>query len=61
MVNDLDIEFPVSKEDYSKVQQKNDICINVFCYGNSLTYLVYASDQEFKDGMDLTNGIDDTR
>ena len=35
MVNDLDyegIEFPVSKNDYCKIEQKNNICINVFCY-----------------------------
>ena len=33
MVNDLDYEgvkFPVSKKDYCKIQQKNNICTNVF-------------------------------
>ena len=40
MVNDLDyegIKFPVSKKDFSKIEQKNNICINVFCYENDLT------------------------
>ena len=35
MVDDLDyecIEFHVSKKDYSKIEQKNNICINMFCY-----------------------------
>ena len=35
MVNDLDyvnIKFPVSKKDYSKIELKNSICISVFCY-----------------------------
>ena len=35
MVNHIDyedIKFPVSKKDYSK----NNICINVFWYGNEL-------------------------
>ena len=35
VVNDLDyvnIKFPVSKKDYSKIEQKNSICISVFCY-----------------------------
>ena len=46
MFYDLDyegIEFPVSKKDYSKIEQKNDICINVICYENELTYPVYVS------------------
>ena len=33
MVNDLDyvdIKFPVSKRDYCKTEQKNNICMNVF-------------------------------
>ena len=40
MLNALDfegIEFPVSKRDYSKIQQKNNIYINVFCYENNFT------------------------
>ena len=35
MVNDLDYEgvkFPVFQKDYCKIEQKNNICINVFCY-----------------------------
>ena len=37
MVNDLDykgIIFPVSKKDYRKIEKKNSIYINVFCYVN---------------------------
>ena len=25
------VEFPVRKKDFSKIETKNDICINVFC------------------------------
>ena len=35
IINDLDyedIEFPVSKTNSSKIEKKNNICINVFCY-----------------------------
>ena len=56
MVNDLDskdIKFPVSKKDYKKIEQKNNICINVFCYENDLTYPVHISKQKFEDHMDL--------
>ena len=37
LVNTLDyegIEFPVSKDSFSKIEMKNKICINVFCYEN---------------------------
>ena len=56
MVIDLDyegIEFPISKMDYSKTEQKNNICISAFCYENDLPYPVYVSDQKFKDCMGL--------
>ena len=56
MVNDLDykgIKFPVSKKDYKKIVQKNNIFINVFGYENGLTYPMYISKQKFEDYMDL--------
>ena len=56
MVNDLDyegIKFHVSKKDFSKIEKKNNICINIFCYGNNLVYPVHISDQKFEDCMDL--------
>ena len=37
------IKYPVSEKDYSKIEQKNKIFINVFCYENDLTYPVYVS------------------
>ena len=51
MVNGLDykgIEFPVSKKDFSKIEQKNNVYINVFCYENDLTYHVYISNEKLK-------------
>ena len=56
MVSDLDyegIKFPVSKNDYSKIEQKNNICINAFCYENNLIYPVYVSNEKFENYMDL--------
>ena len=58
MVNNRDyeaIKFPVSKKDYCKIEQKNNICINIFCYENDLTYPVYVSDQKFKNLLIITN------
>ena len=56
MINDLDykgIEFPVSKTDFGKIEKKNNLCINVFCYEIGLIYPVHISDEEFKNCMDL--------
>ena len=56
MINDLDyegIKFPVSKKDYCRIERQNNICVNVFCHENGLTYPVYASDQKSGDSMNL--------
>ena len=39
--------------DYCRIERGNNICINVFCYENDLTYPVYVSDQKFKNCMDI--------
>ena len=64
MVNYLDyesIEFPVPRKGFSKIENKNNICINVSCYENKLTYPAYISDQEFKHCMDLFMISDKTK
>ena len=56
MVNDLDykgIKCSVSEKDYSKIEQKNKICIRVFCYENDLNYPVHISNENFENCMDL--------
>ena len=53
------VEFPVRKKDFSKIETKNDICINVFCYENKLTFPIYNSDQQFENSMDLLLAIDE--
>ena len=47
------IEFPVREKDFSRIETKNNICINVFCYENQLTFPIYISGQEFEKSMDL--------
>ena len=42
------IEFPVSKKDFNKIEVKNKICMNAFCYEHKLTYPVHISDQTSK-------------
>ena len=49
MVKDLgyvDIKCPVSKKDYGKIEHKNSIFINVFCYENELVYPVHVSNKK---------------
>ena len=64
LVNDLnytEIKFPVSKNDFSKIEAKNKICNNVFCCENKLTFPIYISDQKFKNSMDLLLIIDENK
>ena len=49
MVNDRNyegIKYSVSKKDFSKIEQEENIWINVFCYENGLTYPVDISDEK---------------
>ena len=62
LANDLDYrkaKFPISKEDFRKIETKNNICINVFCYKNNLFFLIYISDQKFENSLDLLLIIDE--
>ena len=56
-----EIEFPVQEKDFSKIEKKNNICINVFGYENELVFPIYVSDQKFEDSMDLLLLIDDDK
>ena len=47
------IEFPVREKDFSKIEKKNNIYINLFCYENKLTFPIYISDQKFENSMNL--------
>ena len=41
------------EKDFSKIEIKSNICINVYCYENKLTFPICVSDQKFKNLMDL--------
>ena len=57
-LNYVGIEFPVEEKDFSKIERKNNICINVYYYGNKLTFPIYVSDQKFHSSMNLLLVID---
>ena len=56
LANDLDydgIEFSVQEQKFSKIETKNNICINVFSYENKLVFPIHISDQESEDSIYL--------
>ena len=55
------IEFPVQEKDFSKIEVKNNICINVFGYEEKLVFPIYVSNRKFEDVMDLLLLIDDDK
>ena len=62
LISDLDyngIQFPVQEKDFSRIEVKNNICINVFGYENEFVFPIYISDQKFDDSMDLLLLTDD--
>ena len=49
LLNDLDydrVEFPVREKGFSKLEKKNNICINVFCYEKKLAFPIYISNSK---------------
>ena len=40
--------FLCEKNDFSKIETKSNIFINVYCYENKLVFPIYISDQKFK-------------
>ena len=51
----------MQEKDFSKVEVKNNICINVFGYEDELVFTIYVSDQKFEDSMGLLLLIDDNK
>ena len=48
-----DVNFPVHKKDYAKIEKQNNISINVFGYEDKIRYRIYASKQIFEKHVDL--------
>ena len=55
------IEFPMQEKDFTNIEVKNNICINVFGYENGLVFSIYVSSQKFEDSMDLLLLTDDDK
>ena len=64
LANDLDYDktkFHVRQKDFSKIEKKNNICINVFCYKNKLVFPIYILDQKIENSMDLLLVFDENK
>ena len=53
------IEFPVEEKDFKNIEVQNNICINVFCYGNEMVFPIHVSNEKFENSMDLLLLIND--
>ena len=56
MVQELNyqgVDFPVRLKDYSKIEEQNNININVFGYENKQFYPIYVSKQKNQDIINL--------
>ena len=51
----------MQEKDFSKIEVKSNICINVVGYEDEFVFLIYVSDQKFEDSMDLLLLIDDDK
>ena len=55
------IEFPVQEKGFSKIEVKNNICIDVFGYENGLVFTIYVSYKKFEDSMGLLFLVDNEK
>ena len=53
------IEFPVEEKDFKKIEEQNNICINVFCFENEMVFPIHVSNEKFENSMDLLLLIND--
>ena len=47
------IEFPVTTKQYNKIEQQNEININVFGYEEKQKYPIYVSKEKYKDHINM--------
>ena len=46
-------EFPVKMNDYNKIEEQNNININVFGYEDKQKFPIYISKERFNDNLNL--------
>ena len=43
----------MEEKDFSKIEVKNNICVDLFGYENKLVFPIYVLDKNLEDSMDL--------
>ena len=51
----------MQEKDFSKIEMKNNLCINVSGYEDKLVFPIYVSNQKFEDSIDLLLLIEDDK
>ena len=51
----------MQEKDFSQIEVKSNICINVFGYEDELVFPIYVSNQKFEDSVNLLLLIDDDK
>ena len=54
-------EFAMQEKDFSKIEVKSNIYINVFDYENEMVFQIYVSNKKLEDSMDLLLLIGDDK
>ena len=49
------------EKDFNKIETKNSICMNVYCYEHKLTFPIYILNQKFENPMDLLLVTDENK
>ena len=55
------IVFQVEENDFKKIKVQNNISVNVFGYEDKLVFLIYISNKNFDDSMDLVLSLEDNK
>ena len=53
----MELNF-LGEKNFSKIEKKNNICVNGFCYENKLTFPIYVSNQKYENLTDLLLATD---
>ena len=51
----------MQEKDFTKIEVKNNLCINLFGYEDEFVFPIYVFDQKFEDSMNLLLLIDDDK
>ena len=57
----IELGFSAQEKDFSKIETKNNIWINMLCYENRLNFSVYVSDHKFENSINVLLVINENK